>query len=197
MKSDYEEKTFEFFTQRENFETMLKVASQAEGVCKRLIYDFWAQLAESLTKVLGDRDEDWRVGFSDNWDYRWNKLWMYQEEWCKEENYPVVSIAFEELQPNRHPYLGLHIGYDHKKFNGSNIKKDLLDIETLKEYQTDSNNYWAVWKHLPFGLSGLDSLVQLLPENKMQTSQNVVNEALYLIGLIKNDINVIIEKNRI
>ncbi len=197
MKNRYEEEIFQFFTQPENFETMLKVADQAETVCKRLIQQFWAEVEAGLKEALSNAGNDWRVCFSDNWEYRWNKLWVYRQEWCQVENYPVISVAFEDIQPRRQPYLGVHIGFDNKAFDGVNIKKDIVNLRALKEYKTDSNNYWAVWKNLPFQLEGYESLVRLLPENRKQTSQNVLKDTLELLGLVKDEVNPLIEKHRL
>lgn len=177
MSTEYEKEMFDFFTQPANFETMLKVADQSESIKKELVTQFWEGVRIEIESVLSKSDTDWQVNFSDNWDARYNKLWIYKDEWRKGQEYPMASVAFEHILSGDHPYVGIHIGYDCDRIDGTQLKEDFKTKELLAKYKTDRNNYWAVWKHTKIDLWENESMIKLLPENRKTTIKNTVGEA--------------------
>lgn len=196
MISDYEKEVYQFFTKPDNFETMLKVADHASEVTKKLIEDFWTELKEKIASTLKEEDNDWIVGFSDNMSYRWNKLWVYKRSWCGEESLPVISVGFEELQPKRLPYIGVHIWNDSKKYNSTVIKENVIALDEEENYDTDSNKYWAIWKTLSFNLWDIDSLKQLLPENREETYSILIKDVKDLLLLLGDQVPTILSNNK-
>lgn len=196
MSTEYEEEIYNYFIEPSNFETMLKVANHSETVCTRLVQEFWTELKGKLEQTVKGVEGDWRVKFSDKWNYRWNRLWIYKEEWCVEGSLPIISVAFEDLQPKRSPYIGVHIRYDNKNFDVRGMKKAIIELEGAKEYDTDSNNYWAIWKHLSFKLTGFDSLVQLLHENRKETQRILIKDVQDLMELVSDKVPEILSNNR-
>jgi hypothetical protein len=196
MKTQYEEERYRFFTEPENFKTMLDVVAHSEEVVKRLIQEFWLALEQQLHTDTESHGTAWLVGFSDAFDYRWNKLWIYQKAWCGEGTQPLVSIAFEDLQIYRHPYVGVHLLSDNKAYDCSTIKTALLNIEGAKAYKTDSNAYWALWKFLPFNLDYTQPMIRLLPENREVLIKELISEVTDLMDLITPYVADLIEKHK-
>ncbi len=198
MKSEYEEKMYEFYTQTENFETMLHVTEQAKWVTEQLVRDFWKDVHHVLQETLQKRDDNLRVEFSNNgdWKVRWIKLWVYRKEWCLTGQEPLVSITAEALQPNDYPYIGIHINRDSSLINGDTIKAQIKILEELKSYKSDSNNYWAVWKYMGIKHYGQD-LTLLLPENRKTSIGNVVSEFNILLDLMDTNMLEIITEHKI
>lgn len=198
MKSEYETKMYEFYTKNENFETMLHVAEQAEWVSQQVIRSFWEDVKQELNATMQEKDKEWIVSFSNygDWNTRWLKLQVYRQEWYLSDEYPIVSIAAEDLHLNRNPYVGVTVNNDSKSIDGAGLKSAIKDLEVLKDYQSDSNAYWARWKHFDFRHYGFDSLTQLLPENRETTISNVVSEFETLIDLTADHILPLLNEHK-
>lgn len=194
----YEDQMFDFFTQPENFETMLKVVGQVDAIKVRLVQEFWYEVMSELRNKLGS---GWIVRFSDNWQFKYNKVLIYSQGWHQDPNYPLPlsCIGFENIRQDNQPILGIFIGFGSHILNGDQLKSEFLNSDIYKknliEFKTDGNNHWAFWKHMPLKFYEADSLGKILPENRKVEIDNFVAEGLRLIELVRDQINGLIIKN--
>ena len=184
MTDPYEEELFKFFTQPENFDTMLKVAAQAQGIKLQLVHRFWDLTKEKIATKLAEMPQDYQVAYSGDWNQRYNKLWVYHPEWHRGEPYPIMSVAFENIHVESHPYVGVHLHYDNKVFDMDALKQTIKEYVTLKSYKIDNNRYWSVWRLLNLNFSQPDSLKRLLPGQVDSTVEETSEEALQLLELV-------------
>ncbi|MFK7948065.1 MAG: hypothetical protein AB8G11_10760 [Saprospiraceae bacterium] len=176
MNKKYNKAVFEFFTEDEDrFLMMGKIVEHQSRVKTELIKFFWEKLQQKLEEKFSDKEGDWIVRFSDDWDFPNNKIVIYKKSWCfYKHNFPLVCVAFESLYQNNHPFLGIlsdRIGYGNTSYydiDKINIKLRATPAINLLGID-DDDFHWSVWQHLNFHLKDFENLANLLPENAEKT----------------------------
>jgi hypothetical protein len=196
MKSQYEKEIYQYFTQPENFETMVSVVSHSEKVFDTLIRDFWDDLKHALEAAFQKKPEDWVVEYSGKFESRYCKLWAYREAWVRIDNYPLVSVAFEDFHYGEYPFLGIHLNIDQNLYDPVFLKKEIKALPNLP--LDDSNNsYWVGRRYFPFNLTQHKNLVKILPAHSNTTIDNLVAEALTIADFLDPVIDDIIQKSKV
>lgn len=156
MKNDYESELHNFFRRKENFEMLLKVSSHLDPVLESLMKEFWELVIEKLKIKFNNLDGKWEIGFSDDWAHSYNKVRVNKIIWREPESIPMVSISFERLTHSNHAWFGITINRDSEVYDPNSVKEAIKNLPGAKSYTTDSNAYWALWKHLTFNFSKME-----------------------------------------
>ncbi|MEQ8684225.1 MAG: hypothetical protein RIE86_02975 [Imperialibacter sp.] len=196
MKSEYEKEVYKFFTQPDNFDTMVKVASHADEVAQQLIKEFWEELEKLLKIRVHTKGSDWFVGYSAKYKERYCKLQIYHRDWLDDASSPVITVAFEDLHFGEYPFVGISVKHDNEYYDTEAIRYDIRQLKTLSLYEEDSSLWWAKSKYLTHDFSRRENLSQILPGNREVNLENAVEEAMILLEAIESDVPSILAKSK-
>ncbi|MGB3780348.1 MAG: hypothetical protein WA960_18435 [Tunicatimonas sp.] len=196
MKNDYEDEVYQFFTRPDNFETMVAVAAHTDTVTNRIIREFWDSLKLRLDETFRRKGEGWQVGYSGNFTERYCKLWVYRAAWLTTPNYPLVSVAFEDLHYGEYPFVGIHLNIDQEVYDPGLLKERIGTPPNLS-LENSNNAYWIGRRYFPFNFTQQKNLVEILPDCRVAIIDNLVTEAVTIADGLTPVVDEIIEKSKI
>jgi hypothetical protein len=194
----YEDEVFKFFTQPENFETMLRVNEHADSVFKRITKDFLDTLKQNISEKLEGQSKGWVVEYSGKFENIYCKLWLYRRDWksSRLNNIrPFFAVAFENLHLGEELFLG--ITYDKKADNNNSelLKRQIPDIKELANYnRTPSNDWWLCQMHPSNNFKSVKNLGFALPSNRADYIEELTLEALKLTEVLDEFAHPLIPK---
>ena len=196
MRNEYEEKIFDFYTQGDNFKTMVQVANAFPAVANKLIRLFWNDVLIALRSKYSE--QEWEVGFSSsNFDDRFNKLWVYRKSWALEENLPKIAIGFENLQLDKHCWVGIFMSNGIKDHNLDAFRNEMRTLPELNGYKHDSNNWWVKWESLSPLITKRDQIHFLSNDDRQASINSAVNQVDTFMKIIDKKIFTILDKHKV
>lgn len=142
MITSYEKALYEFYTDEKNYETFAKIADQASTIGSKLVKDFWCDLFEQLSEKIKNWGGDWIVLPPKNYNERYANIKVVNSEWKDETGEIVMAICYEYLHFGDRPYVGLWFNNPLKdKYDSGSVFGEIRNLEGLKEYKHDSNQY--------------------------------------------------------
>ncbi|MEM6644112.1 MAG: hypothetical protein AAF616_14115 [Bacteroidota bacterium] len=195
MKTEYEEKVFEFFTKEQNFSAAARIADQLGEIALELVKNFWHDLANKLDKVKDPWGDGWRIKMTEKYEQRYSGLEVTHRDWMIGSD-ALVAIRFEDLHYTRYPYIGFWINRDLEvKVSYNNIYDEIRALNELKEYEHDSHQWWMKWKRLSYiGFDTYQKLEGIIPANRSDTIDRCISEVVTLKDLATDQITEIVGK---
>jgi hypothetical protein len=189
----YEDEVFKFFTQPENFETMLRVNEHADSVFKGIIQDFWDALRKQISEEL--KDSSWQIDQADILSSSESKLRIYQKSWCLSDNNtaPTIAVAFGGLEASESLFVGITIDENSITHSAEELKREIRKLDEVKEFISNDFLGWACWKYLESKAMPKD-LMSLLPENRSELVKDYAKIAIDLAVALEKRAEEILPK---
>jgi hypothetical protein len=159
----YEQEIFNFLTQRENFEAMLKVNNHFGMVKDNLLQNFWNLVATKLQEKIRELPlPNWRLINPQKKDRNDAKLLIYKDSWkLQNETHPFVGVASEHLYTNA--YYGVWCNMHSKSIDNPKLKDALSDLRNRLNFKVDTN-WWPLWVHGQYNFSSDTYITYILPD---------------------------------
>lgn len=176
----YEQAVFDFFSQRDKLENMLKIRGHYNLVRKELLKHFWNEVKKETHLLLLDNPE-WEIEYTSNDISIDNtRLAIYKKTYLHQNPYPLSCVAFERMGAYNFPYLGLWLNYSVLKEKTSIIKQTQYIIDS--DLEIDKNDWWLGWKRI----SGLDfrnddDLLKITPKEGVDLAKSLARDAVDLL----------------
>ncbi len=192
----YENAVFAFFTEPENFETMIRVNEHADFVMKKVILDFWGRVKDSVSNKLISKHEDWVITFAGNLEGSDGKMWAYRKSWFPTDiiDRPDIAVAFGNLYLKEKAYIGITINEQTTLYNKKNLIEGILALKGLNDYEHEIDEWWVCWKYFEIHGKNPESLISILPANREAKIVNLTDEAVKLAEILEENIEVILKK---
>lgn len=191
MKDKYNEAVYDFFTEPDNFRTMVDVASHRDGLTKKIIQDFWSDV-KTLIEVKLPKGRGWKVEFEKPYE----DFWIYNKSWGGIGDDAVVSIGIDDISYGGKPNVAILVDNYNTLFNFKKIARSLRDIPELDKYDDINDPMWIKWQFLPFDFAEHKNLVEILPATKQPALDKVVEIIFDMLNAIKDQVPLIVEENR-
>lgn len=154
---------FEFLTERDHFDQMLKVRSHFDMVRNNLLDQFWKLVGDKLDEKIKNASEEWIVVRPKDIHQRWSQISIRMKSWKPkaEEEITPVRIAWESLTQDIH--YGVWINNASKLWNVPGMKEAGKDIASKMRMDFD-NHFWPVKKYHHFNFGNNEGLHNILPD---------------------------------
>ena len=177
---------------------MAKAHEYYPVVKERLLTEFW----ETVEKKLHDKfkeDDNWRIDKTSAMNEPSSKLYVYSNEFelVEHNNLPPFFFGFENLQ--YYPYYGIWINRGDDKFDDEKVIKVRSKFNNQKSMMTlgERGEWWLSWRHINgLDLSRESNIVNLLPEEREQKSEMMVEELSKLIESSNKELTRIFNENK-
>jgi len=189
--NNYADEEFKFFTERENFATMAKVANKAEKISKLLIEAFWLKLKEAIQKELSST-EDWIVEYALNFNERYCKLQIYKKSWKAGSENRLVAVSFENLHFGERPFIGVMIDRNNKQYDLEKVKGVIMEIDVLRIDRLENNSWWCNQRFLDFDFTNYEHFIDIVPSERDILIKNLTSEVVMKAKLIDEQIEDIL-----
>ena len=172
----YQTEIYEFLTQRENFENMLKVREKYDIVRKQLLDEFWDMVREKTELLLNDKNK-WSVYLYDL-DGDYPRCFISKKAWIKNDN-EAIAVGWMRKKLKANPFFGVWLNEDTKELDFDKIRAHGKKLEALKGFDT-TGEWWVGWKYGSVKLDEPDGLRQILPYTVIRLLMNLPIQSLIL-----------------
>jgi len=196
MMDKYEQEMFNFLTQRENFEAMLRMKTAYTSVRLHLLEQFWALVIDKLEKKLIAIKGDWKVYNPPNKQHDHAKVVVYKESWLLHSisDHPFVGLAWEHLYTK--PFYGVWYDVKSNKINAQKLINDLLSVS--REYKmSQESEWWPAWKYGEYFLSDDADISNILPDLRDITAEMYAGALVNLLPGVERVVDNSIIPNKI
>lgn len=171
----FDREIFDFLTEPEHFNQMLKVQKHFWMVRHNLLEEFWKLVLVKVQEKIGDQSEKWHAKRNYKVDARWSSLWLVKEDWRKDvkgESMPL-AISWESLCQDVH--YGVWIKNDSKVWDPVRMREQGFKIAKQHKMDTDKH-YWPV-KYYPkeYDFNHHQNLKHILPTVREETASEFAN----------------------
>jgi|GEM_PF-3135745 len=188
----YEQEVFNFLTQRDNFESMIKVVNHYSRIRKQVLESFWNQVADNLLSRVKEINDYWEIINPPNKDDKNAKLIIYKKLWKNNEQYPFVGVAWERL--SAHSYYGVWSDIKSSLINSPKLKQALDSWRNEINFETD-NSWWYLWSHGKYDFNIQNDLVFILPDVAASAAEEYADNLLSLLSKAEIIIDTVISNS--
>lgn len=184
---------YNFLTQKDNFEAMIKVCSHFSFVKESLLNSFWNKVASALAEKLRDKPE-WKIINPENKERNDAKLLIYKDSWQLDEKYPFVGIGWEHLFTNT--YYGVWSHRDSKNINNAALKIQLDSYKRELKFRDDPN-WWFLWTNGPQNFAVNEDLVYILPDKANAVAEEYVKSLCAIVDKCEKIIDEVLKTSQV
>jgi len=176
----YEKEMYDFLTQRDNFENMVKVLGMKDMIRENLVVDFWDAVYEKLVE-LNKANNIWEVkkpktnqGYFQGED---SSVFLYKKSWMVNEKDSPVVIGWASLANKM--FYGIWVYYDKSHFDNQRVIEAVRPKAYEKKFE--SNDIWPLSsKTYDYNFMEFNQLDHILPDRREALAKEFAKTLFHL-----------------
>jgi hypothetical protein len=188
----WEEDIFSFLTEKEHFESLIKIAPYYEKVKKELLSQFWEAVYQKIQAFVKSKD-GWQVSKPNDIFERNAHILLYKNSWVPQGEWASISLGWEWLTFSK-PFFCLLINHDSKVLD---IEKAMREGELLINMVNEKFNFelegnygwWAFWQYAEIDFNTDTEFIKILPDNRELLIDSFSNTIINLANFLEKDLD--------
>lgn len=154
--SIFNEKSYDFFTQPDNWKIASEISEKVNYVQGRLLKEFWTKVKETILSKMDNRE--WKLDMSENLYEPYSNLSISKASWNE-----LFGLGFEELESAT--YIGVWYDFDSKRVEPTLYDKIANDIKIMDKRMVKTD-WWPGYYLTGDNFSQSSTIEKILPSNR-------------------------------